>query len=429
MNRACIKLLVLVAACSATSVLAQAPAAASGPDESYRAYWAAAPDLADPEQMAPYLSEDRLAEYRQRRESDPEMLSRAAARLREAFTQLRIVAIEKISSEGDSATIRVHFEPVSAASATGDRTLVRVEMRRSGGRWRIHDERMERAAEPGADAPRSEPCPSTLGHSGLTTLTIRSDSGTREIRFDEALVLLDDAELQIRLPRFAQNEYTLVVERFVPARAEQRVQLFGQFVWTECMPLPDFDGRDRVGTLTIQNGDSAALEGTFSISHPDDPQLGFFGVVRGRITDIGPKPTAAGSIVRHRDEEIPATRSTVHYHPESSLLEARIGTATSMPVLSVSIREFSGLPGVYRAEPCVGAMCDVFPEDRALLAMVHDFGNGRFRGEVRDVPKTAVANGLPTLADAAELGILRARFETGHVVVIPPLEPLASPPR
>jgi acyl transferase domain-containing protein len=39
------------------------------------------------------------------------------------------------------------------------------------------------------------------------------------------------------------------------------------------------------------------------------------------VVDNGPKPTHAGSVVRHDGEEVRATRSTVHYHPQSSLLE------------------------------------------------------------------------------------------------------------
>lgn len=420
----------LLAAGLAVALILPAPVLAQGgPEEAYRASWASGFTPADPGAER-FRSRILLEEFRAFLEEEPEMaadmLDYMTALYRELQEAAEPGAIEVLEQAADRVVLEVEFRGRNGPLPEGLPRSATVEMLLEADGWKVGREGFSGSIGGGGDGGGYEdPCPAgtVLGDTSAPhTLQLQKDGGVVQLHFNEALLLKDGDDLTLRLPVMGSSQMEVRVRRGAATPGDHGASLEGMLASGGCPGFPETLLYDEPPVLFTWQ--AATAPGTadvdFDVSAPDGGEMA---LVSGSlqavpVVDVTPGPLLPGSFLLAFDDEVNPDRGAVLHHPAEARLEISLeysrgnGGGSS----SFSVNEFTGGPGVYVGDVRFGAV---------QLAVVEEFGGGRIRMELREIPEEDFSGGEPDLATALGMGILRARVVTDRVVEIPALGALA----
>lgn len=401
--------------------------AQGGPEEAYRASWASGLTPADPGAER-FRSRILLEEFRAFLEEEPEMaadmLDYMTALYRELQEAAEPGAIEVVEQAADRVVLEVEFRGKEGPLPEGLPRSATVEMLLEADGWRVGREAFSGSIGGGGDGGAYEdPCPAgtVLGDTSAPhTLQVQKEGGVVQLHFHDALLLKKGDDLTLKLPVMGSSQMGVQVLRGAAAPGDHGASLEGMLASGGCPGFPGTLLYDEPPVLFTWRAGSTpgTAEVDFDVAAPDGGMALVSGSLQAvPVVDVTPGPLLPGSFLLAFDDEVNPDRGAVLHHPSEARLEISLeysrgnGGGSS----SFHVQEFTGAPGVYVGDVRFGAV---------QLAVVEEFGGGRIRMELREIPEEDFTGGEPDLATALGMGILRARVVTDRVVEIPALGPL-----
>lgn len=441
------------------TALAAQPVTA-GPEDAYRAYYQAAPELDDPQALGQYRADIAAGRMERNFVDIPDRMAQRADFQRRVFAHMAIDSIRTIErrdeigpygEEGDLARLEVYLRRQDDAPAPDTpemrmlpaRAVATVTMVRPDDRWTILRERFNMGADFERCAQRRAQgkVPARDRYSmenASNVLNVRSVDGTRTFSFADALLIVRDGTLRVRLPSFGPEVFEeggfqldMRAEGFSLDAARydavlDRDALPSAFA---CFRLPADDARLVPGRLRMKrvelpdpeagpDEEDGYFRGAFSFITNSAENYGFFGRIdTGHVVEIEPLPVKPTSSYVVDGEETRASHGMFVYDPERRRLDVFLRqTEDGADEAHYVLENVDEREGPH--------MSTRIGDDARLFLYLAEINEGEIEGVIRKVRDTEEVASEMTPAMVNDLGEPVAAFASEHVVILPKMDPL-----
>jgi len=281
------------------------------------------------------------------------------------------------------------------------------------------------------------PCPkgSFFGSpSAANRVRVVSSTGQWEVRFDSALLVLENDSFKLVLPRIGMYEWVIASEGegFNPAVKSYAVGLFGSWGLEDCPPVSrDVFKSPHSGILTFTTPPTAGTEEncsfTFRVSGSAQSGHGIFGDIKQATavsTEDRMPPKIEGRFQGLVGETLEANAGVIIFTPSASILEIKLehnsnagGAGTTFHV-----QDFTGSPGIYLRESSESI------DGRTIRVMmvyqITEFSKKRVAGRSLWAPLEAAKKPGVAPEDLLKIAKPLTSFETSDLVTLRYPEPI-----